>query len=69
MSAGDLRIEAVTKRFGDFTAVDGIDVASPPPPCDRCATNNRDEARYCKGCGGRLARQLRPRLGRGSWRL
>lgn len=34
----------------------GIDpVVSPPPDCPRCATSNRDEARYCKGCGDRLS--------------
>ncbi len=34
----------------------GADAAvSPPPVCPRCATSNRDEARYCKGCGDRLS--------------
>ncbi|MFN0178027.1 MAG: AAA family ATPase [Gemmatimonadales bacterium] len=34
----------------------GIDpVVSPPPDCPRCATSNRDEARFCKGCGDRLS--------------
>ncbi len=30
-------------------------VTSPPPDCPRCSTGNRDEARFCKGCGDRLA--------------
>ncbi len=34
----------------------GIDgVPSPSPNCPRCTTSNRDEARFCKGCGDRLA--------------
>lgn len=30
------------------------EASAPPPPCARCSTANRDEARYCKGCGERL---------------
>jgi hypothetical protein len=33
-----------------------VDAAQfPTHDCPRCATHNRDEARYCKGCGDRLA--------------
>ena len=37
------------------TSPDADAVQLPPHDCPRCATQNRDEARYCKGCGERLA--------------
>ncbi|MGE0552113.1 MAG: AAA family ATPase [Gemmatimonadales bacterium] len=33
----------------------GVGAVAPPPDCPRCSTANRDEARFCKGCGDRLA--------------